>query len=310
MSAPEAHDAQSLCYIAERPVLNRFVARMHIGRGHAPARRTQYAFHHFPGRRENSPLLQIRCNQEGDLMISGKNPVLVCKRSRSQGPGSLESVSNTLGLGPCIRACCALLFAFPLIFLNGCKKEAKVVVPDVSHQELAQAQQTLNGVPLKVGNIAGVTGTPPPGTYVVSTSPVAGQQVAAYAVVDLVVKLPVTVPPVTGLAVTDAVSALQEAGLKVAFVSKPTVNPFAKAKVSEQAPAAQSPVQDNATVTLVVSTPPDIGGLLGFVSQQPAYQKLKPEYKSVLDAFMGNPSTPRGMGDAPAPPSNAPSSVK
>ena len=120
----------------------------------------------------------------------------------------------------------------------------------------------------------------------------------------------VTRPYVHGLSsrgeyeVTDAVSTLQQAGLKVAFVSKSTVNPFAKPKVEQQTPAANSPVPPNSIVTLVVTTPPDVGGLLGLVAKEPAYQKLKPEYKNVLDAFMGNPSTPRSMEDAPAPPAN------
>jgi beta-lactam-binding protein with PASTA domain len=196
------------------------------------------------------------------------------------------------------------------MFGIGCKKEAKVVIPDVSHQEFAQAQQMLSAVPLKVGNITGVTGTPPPGTYVVSTSPAAGQAVAANSAIDLVVQVPVIVPAVTGVALTDAVSALQQVGLKVAFISKPTVNPFATSKVDQQTPAAQSPVQASSTVTLVVSTPPDIGGLISLVSKQPAYQNLKPEYKNVLDAFIANPSTPRSMDNAPAPPPNPPGSGK
>jgi hypothetical protein len=94
---------------------------------------------------------------------------------------------------------------------------------------------------------------------------------------------------------------LQGLGLKVAFVKKPTVNPFGKTKVEQQDPPANSFVHRNAIVTLTVSMPPDIESLLGLAAKEPAYQNLKPEYKNVLDAFLGNPSTPRSM-DSPSTP--------
>lgn len=224
-------------------------------------------------------------------MIGSGNPILRdCRRRTSHVKPTLCSM--------------ALLMAFGLG--TGCKKEAKVVVPDVTRQDVTAAKQALEAVPLKVGNISGVAGAPPPGTIVMSTSPAAGQQVAGNSAVDLVVQAPVPVPTVAGLMVTDAVSTLQQAGLKVAFVNKSTVNPFAKPKVEQQTPSANSPVPPGSIVTLVVSTPStDVGGLLGLVSKEPAYQKLKPEYKNILDAFMGNPSTPRSMEDAPAPPGNS-----
>src|SRR6266568_3590122 len=138
-------------------------------------------------------------------MVGRKNPVLMDKQSTSRRGGSFRYGSYRLDLGSCLRACSVLLFTFLTAFGIGCKKEVKVVIPDVSHQDFAQAQQMLSAVPLKVGNITGVTGTPPRGTYVVSTSPAAGQTVAANYVIDLVVQVPVIVPPVTGLAVSDAV---------------------------------------------------------------------------------------------------------
>jgi beta-lactam-binding protein with PASTA domain len=153
--------------------------------------------------------------------------------------------------------------------LTGCAK--KVVVPDVSQQDLDQAQKTLAAGNLKPGNISGSSGT---GAYVVSQSPAAGQQVSANSAVDLVVALPVTVPNLTGGNLTDAVSTLQGLGLKVAFVQKPTMNIFAKAKVEQQEPPATSLVHGDAIVTLTVSTSPNIAALLGLATKEPAYQNF------------------------------------
>lgn len=240
-----------------------------------------------------NPILRDRCEE---VVAGASNIVGICG-AQSIGQRRERIARREL-------ACCFMTLVVAMAVGTGCKKEAKVVVPDVTRQDVTLAKQALEAAPLKVGNISGVSGTPPPGTIVVSTSPGAGQQVAANSVVDLVVLAPVPVPAVAGLSVTDAVSALQQAGLKVAFVSKSSINPFAKPKVEQQTPAANSPVPQNSIVTLVVTTPPDVGGLLGLVSKEPAYQKLKPEYKNILDAFMGNPSTPRSMEDAPAPPGN------
>ena len=191
-----------------------------------------------------------------------------------------------------------LVMAAGTCVLTGCAK--KVVVPDVSQQDLDQAQKTLAAGNLKPGNISGSSGT---GAYVVSQSPAAGQQVSANSAVDLVVALPVTVPNLTGGNLTDAVSTLQGLGLKVAFVQKPTMNIFAKAKVEQQEPPATSLVHGDAIVTLTVSTSPNIAALLGLATKEPAYQNLNPAYKDVLDAFLGDPSTPRGMGSSPKGPS-------
>jgi hypothetical protein len=196
-----------------------------------------------------------------------------------------------------------LVVAAGAIGASSCaKKEPPIAVPDVSQQDLDQAQKTLAASKLKAGAISGGSGT---GAYVVSQSPTAGQQVSANSAVDLVLALPVTVPLLTGSDLTDAVSSLQGLGLKVGFVRKASMNPFAKAKVEQQDPAANSVVHANSVVTLTVSTPPDVGGLLGVVAKEPAYQNLKPQYKKVLDAFLGNPSTPRSMDgpDSPSAPS-------
>jgi len=98
------------------------------------------------------------------------------------------------------------------------------------------------------------------------------------------------------LEITEAVSILQGLGLKVGFVKHPTILSLGKVKVEQQNPAPNSLVHDDAQVMLTMSAPSlDFGALLGLVAKEPAYQNLKPEYKNVLDAFMGNPNVTRGM---------------
>ena len=193
-----------------------------------------------------------------------------------------------------------LVVTLGMIALTGCTKKAEVVAPDLQQQpDLDQAEKALTAAGLKTGNISG---TPGPGAYVVSQKPAAGQQVASGSAVDLVVEVPMAVPTLTSSNLTDAVTQLQGLGLKVGFVKKSSFNPFGTAKIEQQEPAANSLMRRGGVVTLTVSTPHDFGGLLGLVSKEPAYQNLKPEYKNVLDAFLGNPSTPRSMEPGPAPP--------
>ena len=182
----------------------------------------------------------------------------------------------------------------------GCKKP--VSVPNLVDQDLDQAQKMLATVPLKPGTISGAPG---PGAYVVSQSLAAGQQVAANSKVDLVVKMPVQVPSLVGSSITDAVNMLQGLNLKVAFIQEHSSNPFSKTKVALQSPPAGSPVHEGGLVTLTVSTPANIEALVNLAAQEPAYQQLKPEYKGILNLFLGNPGVSRSMADQDMP--NSPS---
>jgi beta-lactam-binding protein with PASTA domain len=177
----------------------------------------------------------------------------------------------------------------------GCKK---VSVPYLVDQDLDQAVKMLATVPLKPGTISGSPGT---GAYVVSQSLAAGAQVPANSKVDLVVKMPVQVPSLIGSSITDAVNMLQGLNLKVAFVQEHSSNPFSKTKVASQSPAAGSPVHEGGLVTLTVSTPANIEALVGLAAQEPAYQKLKPEYKGILNLFLDNPAVSRSMADQDVP---------
>jgi serine/threonine-protein kinase len=168
----------------------------------------------------------------------------------------------------------------------GCSK--KVAVPNVVDQDVDQAKQALTALGLKPGNVTGVQGSIPPGSYVVSQTPAAGTQVSSDSPVDLQIEAPSTVPDLTKAKMTDAVNTLQELGLKVAFVKESTLNLFGGSKVTAQSPAPNSSVRRGSVITLTVATPPDMGALVGLVTREPAYNKLKPEYRQYLDQFLGN----------------------
>jgi len=45
-------------------------------------------------------------------------------------------------------------------------------------------------------------------------------------------------------------------------------------------------VRRGQVITLTVAIPPDLGELVGVVTNEPAYSKLNPEYRQYLDAFL------------------------
>jgi beta-lactam-binding protein with PASTA domain len=164
----------------------------------------------------------------------------------------------------------------------GCSQ--KVVVPNVVQQDVDQAKQTLAAAKLKAGNITGVQGQ---GSYVVSQIPAAGTQVSGDSAVDLQIEAPITLSDLTKSKVTDAVNTLQELGLKVMFVKQPTLNfVHRESKVVAQSPSANTQVRRGQVITLTVAIPPDLGELVGAVTNEPAYSKLNPEYRQYLDAFL------------------------
>ena len=182
------------------------------------------------------------------------------------------------------HAFAALAIAATVLSTVGCAK--KVSVPNLIQMDVDQAKAMLTAVPLKPGTVSSAQGAVVPGAYVVSQTPTAGQQVAANSTVDLTVELPVPVPNLVNSNLTDAINMLQGVGLKVMLVKKPSANIFGKTKIVQQDPPANSPVRHDATVMLTVTTPPDLSVLLGMVASDPAYQKLNPEYRSVLDGFL------------------------
>jgi beta-lactam-binding protein with PASTA domain len=189
---------------------------------------------------------------------------------------------------------------------TGCAK--KVVVPDVTQQDLDQAEKALTGLQLKVGTVSGIPSGNTTGAYVLSQSPAAGQQVKSDSPIDLVAAMPILVPDLTKSKVTDAVNTLQGLGLKVSLLKQPTANIFSRGGIKQQMPAPNTPVRPDAVVTLTVEAPPDLGGLVGMFTKEPAYEKLNPQYRQVLDQFLNAPNASGTPPIAPTSPTAAPAS--
>jgi beta-lactam-binding protein with PASTA domain len=217
-----------------------------------------------------------------------------------QNSGNYASSKSGLSLSTprCTRALCCMAALLIAVGSTGCAK--KVAVPDVTQQDLDQAEKALTGLQLKVGAVSGVSSSNVPGAYVVSQSPAAGQQVPANSSIDLVAAAPILVPDLSKSKVTDAVNLLQGLSLKVSLVKLPTANIFSRGSIKQQDPAPNTPVRPQAVVTLTVEAPPDLGVLMGLFTKEPAYEKLNPQYRQVLDQFLSTPNA----ATAPATPPN------
>jgi beta-lactam-binding protein with PASTA domain len=194
------------------------------------------------------------------------------------------------------------IFAGSLV-VTGCAK--KVAVPDVTQQDLDQAENQLTGMQLTVKLSGLPSGTTTQGAYVSSQNPAAGQQVPINSAVDLVVVPGVVLPDLTKGSLIDAVNTLQGLGLKLSLIKEPTNNVFSKGHVKLQTPPPSStPIRRDATVTLTVESPPSLGSVLGFITKDPSYEKLDPKYRSVLDEFLK--PTDANAGTTPNPAQSSP----
>jgi beta-lactam-binding protein with PASTA domain len=168
------------------------------------------------------------------------------------------------------------------LVISGCQKS--VSVPTVVTLDVEQAKQALAAKGLKPGNIIGPSGV---GAYVTAQSLEGGKQVPRDTQVDLTVEMPQPLPDLTKMKVTDAVSMLQDMGMKVGFVKQSSLRLFSGSKVTAQSPLPTTPARRGQMVMITVAMPPDLGAFLGLVTKEPAYQKLNPEYKGILDQFLG-----------------------
>jgi len=161
----------------------------------------------------------------------------------------------------------------------------KVTVPDVKTQKVEQATKALADAQLKVGSVTNPSGGTAAGR-VVTQSPDAGQTVPAGSAVSLVVEQPVALPKLVDNNAVDALVALQNLGLKGSVSKQSTLNPIKAGKVLQQDPPEKTPVWRGDTVNLVVAAAPDLGALMALFTQQPAYQKLSPENRKLIDEFL------------------------
>ncbi|MFI8080700.1 Stk1 family PASTA domain-containing Ser/Thr kinase [Kitasatospora sp. NPDC086009] len=111
----------------------------------------------------------------------------------------------------------------------------RIAVPELVGRPAEQAAAALSGVQLARGGVTETYNDTVPEGSVISSSPVAGQQVPENTPVSLVVsKGMVAVPDVTGMSKDDAAKALQAAGFAM---QSSGVNLFGTGKVSSQSPA-------------------------------------------------------------------------
>jgi len=201
--------------------------------------------------------------------------------------GKSISLSRHAQVSRLANSALVISMAIAAFLPTACSK--KVAVPDLMDRDVDQAKKTLEAVPLKAGNITGVSGNVPAGAYVVSQNPKAGEQVRANSSVDLVIQAPVLVPDLTNDSVTDAVNELQTLGLKVDLVKQPTLSAaglLRTPKVVRQEPLPNTPVHHDSLVILTIESPTNVAGLLDRLTRDPSYEKLKPEYRSILDEFL------------------------
>jgi len=200
------------------------------------------------------------------------------------GESVRQNAAGRFTLSHAVRVLLTLGLIAATLGTAACAK--KVSVPSVVQMDLDQAKNLLAAVPLKTGMVSSAQGAVIPGAYVVSQTPNAGEQVPMNTPINLTVELPISVPNLVDSSLADAVNTLQTVGLKVMLMKQPTMNIFGKTKVVQQNPLANSMVRHDTAVMLTVTAPPDLGAVLGAVSKDPAYQKLNPEYRNILNTFL------------------------
>jgi serine/threonine-protein kinase len=130
----------------------------------------------------------------------------------------------------------------------------QVVIPDVTGQDQVEASNTLGSKGLTVERVLQASDTVDSGK-VIGTNPAAGQSVPKGAKIQLIVssgKDQVTVPDLYGRTQSDAMSALQNAGLTGTVTSVFSCDASNSGKVIAQSPSAGSRVDKGSNVNMSV----------------------------------------------------------
>ncbi|ATL27111.1 putative serine/threonine-protein kinase pknL [Streptomyces formicae] len=133
-----------------------------------------------------------------------------------------------------------------------------VKVPDVKGIALATAKKELKSSGLEPGMVTEKFNEDVKRGTVISTEPRAGFTRKAGSAVALVVSkgAPISAPDVTGDSEEDAVSELEEAGLKVEIAEKRAFSDEDKGSVAKQSPVEGTELAEGDTVTLTISKGP------------------------------------------------------
>jgi beta-lactam-binding protein with PASTA domain len=166
-----------------------------------------------------------------------------------------------------------------LICLTACSK--KVQVPDVKALTADKAGQVLSAAQLKLGKVTCKQGEVFPEAKILSQSPNAGESVTANTTVDLVVEDLIKVPKLVDSGATDALLALQNAGLKAALNKNIQFSHWGAVIQQDVAPGTL--VSPATVITLTVATPPDLTMLQDVITKQPAYTKLSEKERTLMD---------------------------
>ena len=133
-----------------------------------------------------------------------------------------------------------------------------VKVPDVVGKSLTQATVDLQGVGLVVGTVTSVTTAGVAPGQVLSQAIAGGQTLAAGSAVDLQVSQDkITVPNVVGVKQAAAEAALKNAGFVVSVETNASTS-VASGRVIDQNPTAGVTAQTGSTVTIIISTGPNL----------------------------------------------------
>lgn len=135
-----------------------------------------------------------------------------------------------------------------------------VKVPDVTGSRLDKAEELLKTDGLEPGLVTQEFSEDVLKGFVISTDPEAGTKRRAGTAVAIVVSKgsPIDIPDVTGDALNDARTELQEAGLKVKVATEQVNSEFDKGLVAAQTPEEGSEAAEGDTVTLTLSKGPEM----------------------------------------------------
>jgi serine/threonine-protein kinase len=138
----------------------------------------------------------------------------------------------------------------------GLFEEKTITVPSVVGMSSEEASETIQAAGLIVGEVEREFDDQVPEGRVISQDPEAGSSVAASATIDFVLsrgKELVAVPELVGLTESEAIKAIDDAGLKLETIQREYDDGVPEGEVMRQSPDAGTEVEPDTRVTIVVS---------------------------------------------------------
>ncbi len=160
---------------------------------------------------------------------------------------------TVIGQNPAAGASVASGSAVNLVVSSGPPTAPPVIVPNVVGLSESAATAALTGAGLTLGAVTRQASATVPAGSVIGQNPAAGASVARSAPVDLVVSSgPIRVPDVVGLSQSAATGAITGAGLTIGVVTNQNSATVPAGHISNQTPAAGTPVDVGTAVSLVL----------------------------------------------------------